>query len=99
MSSSAPQQQRIYQRMEGLLTASVDGGVLMMSAELGRYFNLNPVAGRIWELLAEPLTIDALVERLGEEYDAPLDTIRAEAGAFLDRMDGEGLLKPAARHP
>lgn len=95
MGSSAPQHQRTYQRRDGLLTSIVDGSVLMMSVELANYFNLNPVGSRIWMLLEEAVTLDALVECLTSEYDAPPETIRTEVHAFLERLGREGLLKPA----
>lgn len=92
MSSSSPAPDRVYQRKEGLLTASVNDEMLMMSAELGQYFNLNPVGSRIWAMLEAPKTLAELVAALGAEYDATADVIRAEAKDFLVRLEKEGLL-------
>ncbi|WP_372072936.1 PqqD family peptide modification chaperone [Tistrella mobilis] len=83
---------RLYRQKTRLLSASVGDQVIMMSVELGRYFNLNPVAGRIWQLLATPCSLDRIVAELAPIYDAPEETIRAEAAHFLTRLEREGLL-------
>lgn len=87
---------RIYRQKTRLLSAAVGDQVIMMSVELGRYFNLNPVAGRIWQLLATPCSLDRIVAELAPIYDAPEETIRAEVAGFLDRLEREGLLDSTA---
>ena len=84
---------RKYQRIDGLLTASVKEEMLMMSVELGAYFNLNPVGSRIWELLASARTLDELVDELTAEYEVSAQTARAEVAGFLAQLDREGLLR------
>ena len=96
MTASSPAESRLYQRQDGLLAASVDDEVLMMSVELGAYFNLNPVGARIWELLETPHSVAALTAILTAEYDAEAEVIRSETHAFLTRLESEGLLKPAS---
>lgn len=95
MNASPPAESRLYQRQDGLLAASVDDEVLMMSVELGAYFSLNPVGARIWELLETPHDFAALTAILTAEYDAEAEVIRSETRAFLTRLENEGLLKPA----
>ena len=79
-------------RADGPLTALVGDELLMMSVEQGRYFNLNLVGTRIWELLAVPLTVDALVEALTNEYDIDPITARSEIVSFLGALRDRGLL-------
>lgn len=79
-------------RAEGLLTAEVDGELLMMSVEQGRYFNLNGVGARIWELLAAPATVDGLVAALTDDYDVAPDQARLEVERFLSALRERGLL-------
>jgi hypothetical protein len=51
-----------------LLTTVVDGELIGMSVEQGACYGLNGVGTRIWELLAEPRSIDSLCEQLVQEY-------------------------------
>jgi hypothetical protein len=79
-------------RADGLLTADIDGELLMMSVEQGRYFNLNAVGSRIWELLAAPVKVDGLVEALTAEYDVAPAEARQEVERFLGALRERGLL-------
>lgn len=82
-------------RADGLFAAAVSDELLMMSVELGRYFNLNAVGARIWELLETPRTVDGLVAALTAEYDVAPDTVRQEVERFLDALCERGLLASA----
>ncbi len=79
-------------RADGLLTADIDGELLMMSVEQGRYFNLNSVGSRIWELLATPMAVDGLVDALTAEYDVTSTEARQEVERFLGALRERGLL-------
>ncbi len=79
-------------RADGLLTADVGGELLMMSVEQGRYFNLNSVGSRIWELLAAPVAVDGLVDALTAEYDVTPAEARQEVQRFLGALRERGLL-------
>lgn len=79
-------------RADGLLTAAVGDELLMMSAAEGKYFNLNDVGTRIWELLAQPVSADGIVAALIAEYDTDADTARAEVVEFLSALRERGLL-------
>jgi len=89
----------LVRRADGLLTAAVGDELLMMSAAEGKYFNLNDVGSRIWELLAQPISADGLVAALTAEYDADADTARAEVVEFLSALRERGLLIPADAPP
>lgn len=81
-----------YRRADGLLAAAVGDELLMMSVELGKYFNLNPVGSRIWELLETPRSVNSLVEALTAEYDVTPDVARREVERFLGDLEERKLL-------
>ena len=56
---------------------------------------LNPTATRIWNLLERPQTAEGLSAALAEEYQAPLDTIRAEVRTLLIELSAKGLVGEA----
>ncbi|GEM_PF-2072430 len=41
-----------------------------------RYFSINPVDTRIWELLENPISFDKLVASLIGEHDVPVEICR-----------------------
>lgn len=82
-------------RADGLLTAAVNDELLMMSVEHGKYFNLNAVGARIWELLETPVTVESLIGVLTAEYDVGPDTARQEVERFLAALRDRGLVASA----
>ncbi len=73
--------------------AEVDGSVVMMSLERGKYYGLDAVATRIWQLLATPSTVTALCGALCEEFDVDPETCERDVLTFLERLAGEGLIE------
>ena len=56
---------------------------------------LNESAGRVWELCASPRSIADLVAELGEEYDAPVEELRAAVTELVADLGGKRLLLSA----
>lgn len=81
------------QRSSEAFAAPLDDSVLLLNAETGRYHGLNPVAARIWDLLAEPITQDALIAKLLTEFDVSPEECRDQVSAFLGDLRERGLLK------
>ena len=82
----------VLSRRAGLMTADMNGSAVMMDIMTGKYYNLGAVGGRIWELLEDPMTIAALVQKLTDEYDVSAETCRADILPFLDTLLERGLL-------
>lgn len=66
--------------------------LVMMDKEQGKYFSLNPVATRIWELLEGPATAEWLCGRLQEEYDVDAGRCEEEVSDHLREMVRLGLI-------
>lgn len=72
-----------YQRKKDLLSSRMDEETVMMHPESGKYFSLNPVATRIWELLETPKTIDDLMKFLLDEFEAKPEVCENETKEFI----------------
>ena len=83
----------ILSRRAGLMTADMNGSAVMMDIMSGKYYNLGSVGGRIWELLEEPMTVSALVEKLTAEYDVSAELCLADILPFLTKLLERGLLE------
>lgn len=82
----------ILSRRSGLMTADMNGSAVMMDIMTGKYYNLGEVGGRIWELLEEPMSLNALVEKLTAEFDVSAEQCRADILPFLSTLLERGLL-------
>ena len=82
----------VLSRRMGLMTADMNGSAVMMDIMSGKYYNLGEVGGRIWELLEEPMTVTALVQKLTAEYDVSAAQCRADIEPFLNTLLDRGLL-------
>ena len=75
-----------------LLTTVVDGELIGMSVEQGACYGLNDVATRIWELLAEPRSVDSLCQQLTSEYDVDAGQCLREVLDLVEDLRAEGLV-------
>ncbi|MGH6838668.1 MAG: PqqD family peptide modification chaperone [Methylocella sp.] len=69
---------------------------VMMSVAAGRYYGLNAVASRIWELLERPMTVASLCARLCEEFEVNAKTCEAEVLNFVNELIESGFAHAAA---
>lgn len=69
-----------------LVTSELDGEVVMMSVELGKYFALNDVGSQIWPLIATPRSIRAVCDHLLPQFDVERAQGEREVLAFFEAM-------------
>ena len=73
--------------------ADLNGDKVMMNMDLGKYFALNPVGSRIWEIIEEgPVTMDEIVNKLLSEYDVERNVCSESVNTFLDMLSKENLI-------
>ena len=73
--------------------------ILIPSGSAAKKFNglitVNELGGFIWDILAEDVSLDTIVERITAEYEVDADTARTDAEAFLDELRRVGALEEA----
>jgi hypothetical protein len=82
----------VVRKDDELLTTVVDGELIGMSIERGACYGLNGVGTRIWDLLAEPRSIDSLCEQLTNEYEVEARTCLREVLDLVEELRAEGLV-------
>ncbi len=80
-------------RVELVLTAEIDGEVVMMGIDQGRYFGLDDIGSDIWRRLETPVTLGDLVDALAAEYDAERTVIARDVVALLDQFLDHGIVR------
>ena len=77
---------------DSVATADLGGESVLLDPTSGRYFGLNEVGSRIFELLGEPRSVSELVEILVQEYEVGESRLRADVEAFVSEMMSRGLV-------
>lgn len=73
-------------RSEAVIFTELDDIVVMMDAEQGDYYELDPVASRIWALAESGPRVAEMCKALVAEYEVAPDTCTDEVAVFLDRL-------------
>jgi hypothetical protein len=71
---------------DDVLFRELDGEAVLLNLKTGIYFGLNPVATRMWQLIAEQHSLARVLDALAGEYDADqavLETDLLELGRQL----------------
>lgn len=74
-----------YSRNEQIIDGELDDNQVMMHLDKGKYFGLDPVAKRIWQIVEEPKSINEIVALLLEEYEVEEAQCVEEVHAFLEK--------------
>jgi len=85
-------QSSLVVRKRDLLESSVDQETVLLSIANSNYYGMDPVAGRIWALIEQPISVTALLDVLRDEYDVGADECRRDVMAFLGRLQEERLI-------
>lgn len=82
-------------RVANWVGARVGEEIIMMDVERGKYIGLTETGARIWDLLAEPRSMEYLCAALCREYEISPTACRTEVEAFLIEMEKHGALATA----
>ncbi len=74
------------------IATSIGEETAIMSIARSRYYAVGAVAGRIWELLGNPVTPREIVAILVDEYDIGEEQCLNEVGSFVSELIEEGLV-------
>jgi hypothetical protein len=78
------------------LHQELGGETVLLNLRSEQYFGLDEVGTRIWQLVTEGATAEAIVAQLLAEYDADEATIRGDVERLLQELAGAGLLANGA---
>lgn len=88
---------RTLGRNPEILHASVGTAeAVMMSIEAGRYYGVNAVGARIWELLESPKTIEQLCSQICAEFEVDAQTCEAGVLEFARNLIDHGVVHASA---
>ncbi len=71
----------------------IDGETVMMSLQAGKYYSLDQVGTRVWELLEQPMTVEAICTALLEEFEVDRETCQRDVVQFLEMLAADELVR------
>jgi PqqD family protein of HPr-rel-A system len=78
---------------EGQLSAELAGGeAAIFDCRKGLYYGLNRTGARIWSWLQQPITVQALRERLLENYDVEPERLERDLQDWLEKLAAKNLI-------
>ena len=80
-------------RDTALAAADVDGRTVVLSLNAGAYFDLNPVATEIWDMLSQPRRVSEIFSSLSERHAVDGETLTRDVTLFLQNLIEERLVQ------
>jgi hypothetical protein len=71
----------------------MDDGAVVLDLESGVYFGLDPVGTRIWTLLSEHATPQAVCDAMIQEYEVAPDVLSADVLLLVGELQETGLVR------
>ncbi len=85
-----------YRRAPDVRYRILDGEAVVLRQRASEVLGLDPVGSRVLDLCDGTRGIDALVDALAAEFDAPRETLARDIEEFLDELARIGVVEPAA---
>ncbi|MCE5344146.1 MAG: lasso peptide biosynthesis PqqD family chaperone [Eubacteriales bacterium] len=82
----------IIVKKDGIVTAQMDGNIVTMSVENGRYYGFNGTASAIWKFLDAPIAVGELITKLTDDYTISEEQCEEAVIAYLTKLASENLI-------
>lgn len=66
---------------------------VLLDSRSGRYYGLDEVGSRIWNLAEEGFAASSIAEQLAQEYDAPAQKLERDVRDFIAQLKSSRLLE------
>jgi len=82
----------VVSKSNELLASEVDGEIVMMNIESGKYYGTNSVGSEIWKLLDSPILVSDICKKLTKDFEIDDATCETEVMDFLQSLEKESIL-------
>lgn len=79
--------------VSGLTAADLGGEAVVLDAHSGRYFGLNELGVRIFDMVQSSTRVGSIVDQLLQEYEVERDRLRDDVIAFIESMKAQRLIQ------
>ncbi len=84
---------RFVPHPDAVLTVLAPDSATVLHLVSKRYYTLNGTAIRIWQLLEQLGTVDAVAQALSDEYEIEVDAARDRVDSLVAELRAEGLVR------
>ncbi len=75
------------------VSSDLAGEAVILSLQTGRYYGLDAVGSRIWELVRTPTRVAAIRDAILQQYDVAPDRCEHDVLNVLHQLAAEGLVE------
>ena len=83
----------LIRRNPGAISSDLDGEVVILDMESGKYHGLDTTGTRIWELLEDQISFNEIVLQLMSEYPVEQEQCATDVKEFIYQMMDSGLVE------
>ena len=80
-------------RNNEVFASQIDDEVVMMNIQSGKYYGMDTIGSRIWELINEKIQVQQVVDQLLEEYDVSQEQCKNDVLEFLKELNENKLVE------
>lgn len=80
---------------DDVLVRALDGEAVLLDMASGKYFGLNEVGARIWELLASGSSVGSIRAAIVAEFEVDEAKAGADLASLLGELETRGLVRRA----
>jgi hypothetical protein len=82
-----------YRLSMEVLSQEVAGETVVLDLDSECYFGLDEVGTRVWNMLRQGVTFEAIIDRLLEEYDVEREELERDVRGLLRQLLESGLVQ------
>jgi hypothetical protein len=75
------------------MASDIAGETVILGLTAGRYYGLDAVGARVWQLIQTPIAVADVERTIVSEYDVPPERCEADLLALLRKMVEAGLVE------
>lgn len=83
--------QTLVSRNQDLIAASIDDDLVMMSVDQGEYYGITGVGSQVWEMLAEPISVENITRYICAKYAVDKTSCQTDIQSFVEELLQLGL--------
>jgi hypothetical protein len=80
-------------RMDGLVSAEIDGEIVILGVARGRYYGLDEIGAEIWRRIEAPISVETLCDDLAVLFSAQPDEILNDVIELLTQLQAEDVVE------
>jgi|SRR6185503_5866722 hypothetical protein len=79
------------------VSSDLAGEAVILQVRSGRYFGLEQVGARIWQMIGEPRRVADIRDTILREYDVSRERCEQDVVTLLEQLAAEGLVEVVPR--